>query len=401
MLFGRCRIGAAIAVALALSSAAGALAQGAKSRALPPPYAGVYQPQGVDERGLWMISDEEERKVRDSKALIDDPALNDYVRGLLCRAVGQDRCNSVRIYILRVPAFNANMMPNGKMELWSGLLLRMRSEAELAAVLAHEFAHFEQRHSLNGFRRQRSATDIAAWASFLGTLGLTIRDVAIRSSFAFSRAQEREADIMSFRYLAASPYRPGAAADVWNRLMDEADATAAGRGQCSKRHDRVPFFATHPGDLERATYLRKLAETNGTRARMAWKPMRRSWPDGAPLFLADQIKLNDFAGTEYLLSALASSGWTPDLLFARAELYRQRGHPRDLVAAGFYREAIDKGATEPVVRRGLGLALLRNRAFEEGRRALQDYLAMRPDAPDAAMIAALIEQSKANGTDMP
>ena len=41
-----------------------------------------------------------------------------------------------------------------------------------------------------------------------------------------------------------------------------------------------------------------------------------------PRFLA-QIKLNDFGGTEYLLSQLASSGgWTGDLLFAKGELYR-------------------------------------------------------------------------------
>ena len=91
-----------------------------------------------------------------------------------------------------------------------------------------------------------------------------------------------------------------------------------------------------------------------------------------PRFLAAQIKLNDFGGTEYLLSQLASSGgWTGDLLFAKGELYRIRGNPRDLAsAAQFYGEAIAAGYTGPDARRNLGLSLLRNGQATEGKAAL-------------------------------
>ena len=123
-----------------------------------PPYAGVYEPQGVDERGQWMLADETERGMRDSHLVIRDAALDAYVRGVFCRTVGEDRCRSVRIYILRIPIFNASMYPNGMMTVWSGLLLRSRNEAELAAVLAHEFAHFERRHTLQAFRRRGPPT---------------------------------------------------------------------------------------------------------------------------------------------------------------------------------------------------------------------------------------------------
>ena len=49
----------------------------AKGDPLPtlPPYAGAYQPQGMDERGLWMMVDEDERLLRDSKAVVSDPKL--------------------------------------------------------------------------------------------------------------------------------------------------------------------------------------------------------------------------------------------------------------------------------------------------------------------------------------
>lgn len=392
------RLTAVATLVAATMASTATLAQQVKTRSAPlPPYAGAYQPQGVDERGQWMLADEAERKMRDSKLLVADPELNAYVRGVLCRTVGADRCGGVRIYIARVPLFNAFMMDNGTMQVWSGFLLRVRSEAELAAVLGHEFGHFEQRHGLARFQQRRTATDIMTWAGFMGgEAGRTVHDVALTSIFSFTRAQEKEADLKSFAYLAASPYRPGASADIWERLMDEADATAAGRKQRSSRY-RLPFFETHPTELQRAKYLRELAKKDGDEGEDGAERYAKAMAKWRPEFLADQIKLNDFGGTEYLLGELARSGWTSDLLYARAELYRMRGHPRDLVAAAdFYRAAIDKGSVSPETRRGLGLALMRSGSVAEGQRALRDYLAMKPDAADRELIAALLEPAGSN-----
>jgi hypothetical protein len=228
-----------------------------------PPYAGAYQPQTSDERGLWSQDDESERVLRDSDAVIRDPALNEYVRSVLCRAVGDDRCGNVRIYIVRAPMFNASMTPNGTMRVFSGLLLRVRSEAELASVLGHEFAHFELRHSLDGYRRRRTGTDIAAWALVMGAAAVNWGGATHNSSgdlqvsiygniMHFQRNQERFADGLGFGYMTASGYRPSAAAEVWRALMNEADQTALDRGRRSNRYDNVAFFASHPTDLERA-----------------------------------------------------------------------------------------------------------------------------------------------------
>ncbi len=111
-------------------------------------------------------------------------------------------------------------------------------------------------------------------------------------------------------------------------------------------------------------------------------------------FLDDQIKLNDFDGSEYLLAELAAGrSWTADLLYTRGELYRMRGHPRDLInAADFYRQSIALDGTKAESFRGLGLALLRAQAAEEGRQALARYLSLRPDATDAPMIRMLAGQ---------
>jgi predicted Zn-dependent protease len=381
---------------LAFAALAVSPARAQNSSTTLPPYTPAYEPRTVDERGLWMEADEDERGLRDSPLVIRDEGLSNYVRGVLCRTVGSDRCNGVRIYILEVPAFNASMEANGTMRIWTGLLLRVHNEAELGAVLGHEFAHFELRHGLAAFKHQRTASDLFSWAGFLG--GLTGTNVfalqwsLIGSVYRFSREQEKQADLLSFKYLAASPYPCAAFADVWGHMMAEADETAIGRKQKPNQHYAAGFFDTHPTSLERATYLKEAAAKLAHGGDAAAAQYQVAISKYLPLLLADQVKRNDFGGTEYILNQFAAAnGWTGDLLFARAELYRMRGNPRDLVtAAQFYTDAIKQGYSAPEAQRGLGLSLMRSGQTNEARTALAEYLKLKPDASDAKAISALL-----------
>lgn len=361
-----------------------------------PPYSHGYEPRTVDERGLWMQADEDERIVRDSSLLMNDEALDRYVKGVLCEAVGQDRCNSVRVYVLEVPQFNASMAPNGTMRVWTGLLLRVQNEAELASVLAHEFAHFELRHGLNGFKQARQASDVGAWIGVMG--GVTsvntssVHQALLGSRFRFSREQEGEADLLSIKYLGKSPYPASAAASVWTQIMGESDARAIGRGLKPKRKYSAGFFDTHPTDIQRATYLKAQAEAIGGTGDLRAQAYRDALRPHLARLLEAQVKSNDFGGTEFLLQQLSGvEGWVGELLYARGALYRQRANPRDLVsAASFFREAIGRGYGNPLVHRELGLSLLRQGDTSEGRAALQEYLNRKPDASDVNVIKALV-----------
>jgi Zn-dependent protease with chaperone function len=384
-------------VTLLMSAALCLVAAAPKPASAPlPTYTAAYEPRTVDERGLWAEADEQERQVRDSPLLIRDEALNRYVRHVLCTTVGADRCNTARIYVLEVPAFNASMAPNGMMVVWSGLLLRAGSEAELGAVLGHEFAHFELRHSLRDFKRRRTAGDLVAWASVIGGLAGVNTDLTrislIGSYYRFSREQEQEADLLGLQYLASSPYPSAAAPSLWAHIMAEADATEIGRKRRPRQRYSSGFFDSHPTDLKRAVYLLAEAKKVGDGGDADVAGHRQGVGKYLPLFLADQIKLNDFGGTEYILNQLAGlNGWTGDLLFARGELYRMRGNPRDLVsAATFYGDAIKAGYTAPEARRNLGLALLRSGQVSDAKAALGDYLRLSPDASDSKAIAALL-----------
>jgi len=365
----------------------------------PPPYAGVYQPQGVDEIGFWREADEDERALANAPEVIRDEALNAYVRGVLCATVGKDRCAVTRIYILRVPFFNASMTPNGTMRVHSGLLLRVRNEAELGAILGHEFGHFERRHSLERFKAQRTGTDILSWAAVLASMAPgyqtrtgynDMRWSVYGHLFRYKRDQEREADLLGLGYLNAGTLRPQAAAGVWRNVMAEVDASSRARGLSKPRYDLFAFSASHPPDAERAATMEALADPQGDGRDDGADRYAKALAPWMPTFLDDQIKLNDFGASDYLIAMLAERGWTPRLWLARGDLYRGRGNPRDLVnAAEFYANAVAADATLADAYRGLGLALLKTGRPSEGRTALRRYLHLKPEAPDAGTIAML------------
>lgn len=380
------------ASALALAASMPFAAVVAKDAPALPPYLAAYEPQSVDERGLWMMADEHEKFLALSDLRIDDEELNGYVERVLCETVGRDRCAGVRVHILNVPAFNATMSANGAMTVWSGLLLRVRSEAQLAAVLGHEFAHFEMRHSLKGFQQRRSASDALSWVAVLGGLAQTntldTQWSLVGSIYQFNRGQETDADLLGLKYLAQSPYPSRSASEVWQQLMEEADATAFGRKIKKRDVYRAGFFDTHPTELNRADYLLDKAlsynDAGDARAKEHYAAIEKHLPK----FLADQVKLNDFSGTEYILGGIAgTTGWTGELLNSRAELFAARGNPRDLITSTtLYLQAIDAGYRSPEIVRGLGLSLVKSGKRSEGAKYLEEYLAAVPDAPDAAII---------------
>ena len=391
----------AILATLAVTSPLGA-APGkpvvAKASQQLPSTAG-YRPQDKLEEGLWFEMEEQERLLKQSKLLVTDPALNTYVRGVLCRTVGDARCAATRLYIVRTPYFNASMAPNGTTIVYTGLFLRMRDEAQLAAVLGHEYTHFEQRHTLRLFKDIRAKTDALSWLSFIPIpyVGMLSQIALIGGIYSFSRDMEREADAGSLGELARAGYDPREASVIWEQLGAENDATAKVRGHKSQKDKNGGMFATHPKSTERMATLRDqaaalaLAEPGAKRTAEYRAALKQWWPK----LIDDQIKLQDFGGTEYLLGTLAGgdpAGWTPELLYAKGELYRSRGAPGDFVQAIVaYEAGIASGGALPETWRGLGLARLRLGQAEAGRTALKTYLAKRPNADDALVLASMVE----------
>lgn len=348
-----------------------------------------------DERGLWAEAEEFEREVKTSRLLVDEPSVNAYLNRVLCRAVGAEKCAKARIYLLRIPVMNAAMSPNGMLLVYSGLLLRVRSEAELAAVLAHEYAHFQERHGVKSLRKKRSATSWSAWVMVASgrSPSLGVVGVFLASYFSFSRDQEREADLIGLKSLADGGYSAMSASTIWLHAREEQDAAAVGLSVRSLKDRDGGMFQSHPMDVERMSYLARAAQglerpgaiEGGAEYRAAVAPI---WS----MLVDDQIKLNDFGASEYILASLANGNWTGPLLFARAELYRARRDGPDLLTAEMlYRRAIVRDDAPAEAWRGLGLVLSRLGRSEEAATMLRTYLERQPDAKDRATLTALIQ----------
>jgi Zn-dependent protease with chaperone function len=364
-----------------------------------------YRPTDADERGMWQQYERVEAEIAGSNLLITDPNLVSYVRTIVGR-VGGVAAGDLRIYLARVPEFNAFMAPTGFMVVFSGLLTRMRDEAQLSAVIAHESGHFLRRHHIRRWRDIRRRTDLfaifamgagvagAGTGVYLGDAVRLAQVGAILTLAAYSRELEAEADAMGVRLMAETGYEPMAAPEVWRQLIQEIEASAEMRRRRPRRG--YSLLATHPAPETRMADLRASAEEVKTAGR-AYDRGRERYLNALgghrKTLLDDQVKLNDPGASLYIIRNLAADGWTGLLRFFEGEAYRLRGRRGDRELANrSYAAAVALPDAPPEAWRMHGYALIQAGRREEGRAALSRYLALAPNAPDAAMVRYSIQQ---------
>lgn len=354
-----------------------------------PAVPGAQAAPASTEAGLRMVMERAEQDIATSGQRVTDRALEQYVAGVACRVAGEF-CPEIRVYLLEVPDFNASMAPNGMMVVWTGLLVRVRNEAELAAVLGHEIAHYTLRHSLARMQRTEAAINtlsVVQLGALLGGVPLA-SDLSMLAAggylAAFSRTQEAQADDAGLRAVAAAGYLPEAAASIWDGMIAE---------QSADPDPRQPpaFFASHPAAPDRAAALRTLAaviedprSTNDLgreRFLAATAAHRARW-------LRAEVAQRRPERTLVLLERLRAGGAaSAEVDFYRGEVYRLRAGSGDLEAAiAAYRSALAAPDAPVQAHRQLGLALRAAGRESEAMSAFRAYLAAAPAAPDRAMV---------------
>jgi Zn-dependent protease with chaperone function len=375
----------------------------AQARILPrdmvPLVGPGHRPVDKDEQGMWQQMERVEAEIADSNLLIKDAGLNAYLRDLIGK-VGGPATKDMRIYLARIPEFNAMMFPTGFSVVFSGLLLRMRNEAQLAGVIAHESAHFLRRHQIRQWRDMRKKSDLLAIGTMLagmagGAAGVYVGDYArlaqlgaILSILRYSRTLEAEADAMSVKLLADAGYSPNAMSQTWQQLIGEMDASAAYR---RKNRDRTySLFATHPSPEARMADLRVSASEVMEPGR-TYDDYRARYLQAIgsvrPMMIDDQIKLNDPGASQYIVETLAQDGWNGLLRYAEAEIWRLRNRAGDDArAAAGYAVSVRYPDAPPDAWRWHGIMLQKAGNRADAKAAYQRYLTIAPNAPDAPFI---------------
>ena len=222
---------------------------------------------------------------------VADPVVTDYVQSVGQRlAQVADRDLPYEFVVINDSDWNAWALPGGKIGINRGLLLAMQSEAELAAVLAHEIVHAAAGHGAN----QTAATQLGRLG--LDVLGALIDNPAARQASAqvgslvlggarakFSRTDELEADRFGMEYMRRAGYDLQGAVELQERFLAK-----------SKGGSAVSLFATHPPSADRVAANRVLADrtTGGYRSEQAYLSATQSLRDAAEGYeaLAQGIK---------------------------------------------------------------------------------------------------------------
>lgn len=187
--------------------------------------------------------------------LYDDDNVQSYVNG-----IGQNIATlshrshlNYQFTVVDSPELNAFASPGGYIYVTRGILAYLNSEAELAAVLAHEVGHVAARH---GVRKDA----LMKIPGFLGKALFNHIGFGIDKSFnqiveaklgRYSRAFEVEADSLAVEYLVRSGYAPDAMSRVIAMIRDKEEQVKQLASVANQQASLYHGFHSHPDSIKR------------------------------------------------------------------------------------------------------------------------------------------------------
>lgn len=346
------------------------------------PHTGPRLALEEDEKRIWLLSEEGEKRLNLSGLVEESPELDSYLAGIV-RKLFPDVPFGFRIRVMRDAGMNAFALPNGAIYIHTGLLARMENEAQLAALLGHEGIHTVNRHAIKGNRELLSKSAIYA-AVTLGGWGGSLFTMA--SVTGYHRDLEREADAEGFRRMVAAGYDPSEAPKLFRILGAWIEETGV----------KDPyFFSSHPKVKERIESFESLAAAGGkgiVNRELFLAKTRDVVLEIAGLDLKAGRYESALRGADKFLYI---TGGDAKGHFLRGETLRQRNGTGDGdQAVEEYRRAISSNAFYPEPYRALGLIHYKKSEKVEARKYLEKYLALNPGAPDRPYVEGYIRASQ-------
>jgi beta-barrel assembly-enhancing protease len=198
---------------------------------------------------------------------ITDPGVTNYVKQVGSRlAAVADRKLPYDFVVINSSDLNAWALPGGKLAINRGLLVELKNEAELAAVLGHEIVHAAARHGAQQMEQGQllqigaAIASIGAAAYGGSALGEMVGQGGMLGaqlvSAKFGRDDELEADTYGMKYMKAAGYDLQAAVALQELFVQKSQG---------RDPDRLSsLFASHPPSPERvAANKRTMAELGG------------------------------------------------------------------------------------------------------------------------------------------
>ena len=204
--------------------------------------------------GEFTIKDEAElgKKIRvyvhSLFSLVDDPEIVRYVDKITSRLLAQapPQPFTFTISVIHNNALNAFAVPGGNLFVYTGLILAVDHESELAGVIGHEIAHATQRHIAGRIEKMQKISLLSLAGALAGAVigrdagaALMAGSVAAgqASMLQYSRADETDADHVGLTYLLKAGYPPMGLAGGLRKIQ---------RQQWQQRSGMPTYLSTHP-----------------------------------------------------------------------------------------------------------------------------------------------------------
>ncbi|KAJ1569581.1 hypothetical protein HK096_002609 [Nowakowskiella sp. JEL0078] len=206
---------------------------------------------------------------------ISDPRyrrLNEIIRRILEPILS---LREWEVFLINDDQFNAFVLSNGKIFVYTGLIDHIPSNDHLAAVLSHEIAHVLSRHSAERIGVFHFVDMVSSVVhAFLYTLSVNLpaisdflgRNIELGSNIignlSYSRMCEAEADAIGIYLMALAGFNPETAVDLWSRFNELQIAAAGIDNQMNLSNEQSveqieELFSSHPSHSHRALDLRE------------------------------------------------------------------------------------------------------------------------------------------------
>ena len=196
---------------------------------------------------------------------VDDDFAKKYIEELgnhLTSAL-ETRYFPYHFHIINNSSLNAFAVPGGHIFIFSGLIEIMDSADELAGVLSHEIAHTSARHIAHRIELSKKiglATLAGTLAGVLiggevgGLLSAGSTAAGIQAQLHYSRNDEREADILGFKYAWATGFDTSGLVTILEKME---------RYQLGGTDQIPPYLLSHPTGPERMANLEIMIQKTG------------------------------------------------------------------------------------------------------------------------------------------
>jgi Zn-dependent protease with chaperone function len=163
------------------------------------------------------------------------------------RVLSMDSAQRCKVYVLDDSTVNAFATPGNQIFVFSGIIRKLQAPEQLAALLAHEYAHLYHRHPLRSW--VRSSAWLFLSPVILGDMGqlsqLVVSQVVNLQQLKYSRDFEREADQSALQFMNETGISHQGLADLLV-ILEKEEKKLASNGK------NIPeLFRTHPPTPER------------------------------------------------------------------------------------------------------------------------------------------------------